>query len=328
MEQLRADNARHDDPAVEGVEANISNTVLEIFGKESKEYEQYQNYEIWYGDFTTSDTDEDRQTGFTKGIEHSIAAMNSLLNRLEEKKEDLSLSAQSTQAEHVVKGENVNDWYRGFFTLLEDGGWVDYQTYRPLFAGSDDIKKQRLATAIGNGKIKFQVVKNSKVMPGFLTKDLDNNQLKFYIADLLTFNSRNKRGYRVRIEAESFLAWLKENYPLEEIEQMNPVETTEEKTSDLSLVEILHSITPELYPDGLKGQEKAAITKSIKSVKDQLPGAFELCCSLVMEAMPCEDRKEHLKYTRDDVVQQAKERGIKRPMAQQIHKGLPAVMKK
>ena len=95
-----------------------------------------------------------------------------------------------------------------------------------------------------------------------------------------------------------------------------------------SLVEILNLLTPEIYPDGLKGQEKAAITKSIKSVKEQLPEAFKLCCSLIMEAMPCADREEHLKYTRDDVVQQAKERGINRPMALQIHKGLPAVMKK
>lgn len=328
MEQLRADNARHDDPAVEVVETNISNTVLEIFGKESKEYEQYQNHEIWHGDFTTYDTDEDRQTGFTKGIKQDIAAMNGLINRLEEKKEDLSLSVQTTQVEHVVKGEGVSDWNRDFYRLLEDGGWVDYQTYRPLFAGSDDIKKQRLATAIGNGKIEFQIVKNTTVMPVFLTRDLDNNQLKFYIADLLSFNSRNKRGYRVRIEAESFLAWLKENYPLEETKQMNPPDTIKEKTSNCSLVEILNLLTPEMYPDGLKGQEKGAITKSLNTLKEQLPEAFELCCSLVMEAMPCGDRKEHLKYTRDDVVQQAKERGINRPMALQIHKGLPAVMKK
>ncbi|WLE99055.1 MAG: hypothetical protein QTN59_09490 [Candidatus Electrothrix communis] len=99
LEQLRADNARHDDPAVEGVEANISNTVLEIFGKESKEYEQYQNHEIWSGAFNIN---EDQQPGFVKGIKQDIAAMNGLINRLEEKKEDLSLSVQTTQTEHVV----------------------------------------------------------------------------------------------------------------------------------------------------------------------------------------------------------------------------------
>ncbi|WLE99059.1 MAG: hypothetical protein QTN59_09515 [Candidatus Electrothrix communis] len=222
----------------------------------------------------------------------------------------------------------MSDRNRDFYRLLEDGGWVDYQTYRPWFAG-DNIKTQRLATAIGNRKINFQLVEYSRrVMPDFLTKDLDNNELKFYIADLLSFRPKNKKSFRVRLEAESFLVWLKENYPLGKTEQMKILETTEEKTSDLSLIEILNLLTPELYPDRLKGQEKAAITKSIKSVKDQLPEAFELCCSLVMEAMPCGDRKEHLKYTRDDVVQQAKERGINRPMALQIHKGLPAVMKK
>lgn len=229
LEQLRANNARHDDPAVEAIEANISNTVLEIFGKESKEYKQYQNHEIWSGAFNIN---EDQQPGFVKGIKQDIAAMNGLINRLEEKKEDLSLSVQTTQAEHAVKGESVSDWNREFYRLLEEGGWVDYQTYRPWFAG-DNIKTQRLATAIGNRKINFQLVEYSRrVMPDFLTKDLDNNELKFYIADLLSFRPKNKKSFRVRLEAESFLVWLKENYPLEKTEQINLTETAEDITSD------------------------------------------------------------------------------------------------
>ena len=105
-------------------------------------------------------------------------------------------------------------------------------------------------------------------------------------------------------------------------------ESLVENISKLSLVEILELITPEMYPDGLKGQEKSGITKSLNTLKDQLPGAFELCCSLVMEAMPCEGREEYLTYSRDDVVDQTKERDINRPMAQQIHKALPAMLKK
>ncbi|MCI5168623.1 MAG: hypothetical protein D3903_21645 [Candidatus Electrothrix sp. GM3_4] len=130
------------------------------------------------------------------------------------------------------------------------------------------------------------------------------------------------------LEAESFLSWLKKEYPYEGEGGFKVTENIKEKASDFSLVEILNLITPEMYPDGLKGQEKSAITKSVNTLKDQLPEAFELCCSLVMEAMPCEDREEYLKYTRDDIINAAKKRGIKRPIALQIHKGIPAVMKK
>ncbi|MCI5149152.1 MAG: hypothetical protein D3916_07175 [Candidatus Electrothrix sp. MAN1_4] len=102
----------------------------------------------------------------------------------------------------------------------------------------------------------------------------------------------------------------------------------EEKVSGLSLVEILELITPEMYPDGLKGQEKSAITKSVNTLKEQLPGAFELCSVLVMEAMPGESRKEPLTYSRDDIITRAKEKGINRPTALQIYQGLPAMLKK
>lgn len=127
------------------------------------------------------------------------------------------------------------------------------------------------------------------------------------------------------LDARSLLAWLKCHYPLEQAEEDQRRTGT---TSDLSLVEILDLITPEMYPDGLKGQGKSAITKSLDTMRNQLPEAFELCCSLVKDAMRCDDREESLIYTRDDIINAAQKRGIKRPIALQIHKGLPLEMKK
>ncbi len=225
LEQLRANHARHDDPAVEVVEAAIPNTILEVFGSSSPEYKQYQNHEIRYGAFNI---DEDQQPKFVKGIEHSIAAMNGLISRLEEKKEDLSLSVQSTQAEHVVKGEGVSDWNRDFYRLLEDGGWIRYTTYRSWF-GNFNIKKQRLIAALDNEKVKFR-----------FDPDSSNYRAKLKMRERV-FPSKDSLWRRkiielsfedIVIEAESFLAWLKENYPLEETEQMKTVETAEDTTSD------------------------------------------------------------------------------------------------
>ncbi|MCI5136995.1 MAG: hypothetical protein D3922_00960 [Candidatus Electrothrix sp. AR1] len=228
-----------------------------------------------------------------------------------------------------------------FYSLLEDISWIHPDMYWDWYAGGNNVKKEKLISAIDNEKINFSIKQGYRDFPQnvliYYCRDYGQGQLSEYkkkdyrrrelISEYVSQGDRDITG-ELMLEGKSFLAWLKENYPLEETKQMKPAETTEEKTSDLSLTEILNLLTPEIYPDGLTGQEKSAITKSVQTLKEQLPGAFELCCSLVMEAMPCADREEHLKYTRDDVVKQAKERGIKRPIAQQIHKGLPAVMKK
>lgn len=136
------------------------------------------------------------------------------------------------------------------------------------------------------------------------------------------------------LEAKSFRSWLKDNYHLKRTGRMHPddeqSESLVENISKLSLVEILELITPEMYPDGLKGQKKkkSAITNSLKKLKEQVPKAFELCCSLVMEAMTCEGRDEFQKYSRDDVEKRADKEGISTPTARQIHKALPAMLKK
>ncbi|WPD21621.1 MAG: hypothetical protein SD837_15610 [Candidatus Electrothrix scaldis] len=253
---------------------------------------------------------------------------------------------------------------REFYSLLEEGGWIERQVCS-IWLDNNKLRKERLVAALDNKKIKFQIFKAGKPLlkknilspeeiissKEFQDRKKELSGLKLPLGDIgntanmlqsfkpvagLLTNPRKFIDYlltpknvfvdiELMLDARSLLAWLKCHYPLEQAEEDQGRTGT---TSDFSLAEILNLITPEMYPDGLKGQGKSAITKSLDTMRNQLPGAFELCCSLVMEAMPCEDREEYLKYTRDDIINAAKKRGIKRPIALQIHKGLPAVMKK
>jgi hypothetical protein len=230
--------------------------------------------------------------------------------------------------------------------MLEEVEWIGWKLFN-MFYGKNDVKKERLASAIDKGIINFKIKRNNapvvinKLLYSY-QKSLDNpveirehtehddmrkGVINCYLDKFLPYTW----SLKFYLEAKSFRSWLKDNYLLKKTGRMYPDEQSEypvEKTSELSLLEILNLITPKMYPDGLKRQEKSAITKSVNTLKDQLPEAFELCCSLVMEAMPCEDREEYLKYTRDDIINAAQKRGIKRPIALQIHKGIPAVMKK
>ena len=80
---------------------------------------------------------------------------------------------------------------------------------------------------------------------------------------------------------------------------------TEEKALT-DLLETLQQIIPDL-PD-MKGTEKGTVQNSVNKIKKQLPEAFSLCFSLALEAVPCEDRKEYLKYSRDEIISRAKKK--------------------
>jgi hypothetical protein len=116
--------------------------------------------------------------------------------------------------------------YEQFLRMLRDGGWISFPVYRLLYGGNL-IFKQRLATAIDDGKINFKITDNSEEY-----KEYPVNELKYrsdrkqpvrtykekdhirreHIIAYLTYPTRE--SLRLILEAETFLLWLKDNYPL------------------------------------------------------------------------------------------------------------------
>ncbi|MCI5222657.1 MAG: hypothetical protein D3924_08310 [Candidatus Electrothrix sp. AR4] len=236
--------------------------------------------------------------------------------------------------------KEYKEFLRMIECLAEADDWAHYKHYKRFYRDNED-RQEMLLLAIFQEKIKYKFRKKHWGTYG----DIDNiddqkNIIQHCLNGQLSGVDKEwKEAFEfsfyddgfpnpLLLKADSFLAWLKKEYPYTGEEQIKPAETIEEKTSDLSLIDILNLLTPEMYSDELKGRKRSAITKSVNTLKDQMPKAFKLCCSLVMEAMPCDGRKEHLKYTRNDVINKAKEKGVKSPMAIQIHQELPAVMKK
>lgn len=90
VKNLEKEAIRHDDPKKQLVQSNIHETILEIFGENSPEFQENQFYRIQHGSTSMKDTDYDDHRKFEAGIPHTITMLEGLISRLEEKKEDLS----------------------------------------------------------------------------------------------------------------------------------------------------------------------------------------------------------------------------------------------
>ena len=68
VQNLEPGSVRYDDAKIDNVEANIRETIREIFGPQSPEFQDHQYHQIQHGMQSTLDTDADRQAQFAAGI--------------------------------------------------------------------------------------------------------------------------------------------------------------------------------------------------------------------------------------------------------------------
>jgi uncharacterized protein (TIGR02391 family) len=83
------------DQIVKNVETNIQETIREIYGQNSPEFQKHKHHDIWSGGMNIMDSMETRQRHFAEGIPQTIAMLEGLITRLEERKEDFQESPKS-----------------------------------------------------------------------------------------------------------------------------------------------------------------------------------------------------------------------------------------
>jgi len=98
------DQVHWDDPRVMPVKQNIVTAILDIFGPNSPEYGANRFLRIWHGPERIGQSDHENQAGCTEGIRHTNVTLQGLIERLQEKRSELSGSraARSISAfEHL-----------------------------------------------------------------------------------------------------------------------------------------------------------------------------------------------------------------------------------
>lgn len=80
---------RYDDPEVQAATRNIKADLSEVFGKGSREYLTHGGHSVGYPEGTGLVDDREYQRRFMRGLPKTVSMLESLIKRLEEKREDL-----------------------------------------------------------------------------------------------------------------------------------------------------------------------------------------------------------------------------------------------
>lgn len=91
---------RYDDQAGKTAKLNIHETIREVFGDDSAEYDKHRYHDIWHGSLTIGASEHEKQGKFEEGIPHTIAMLEGLIACLEEKRADLT--GDRTQMVHAT----------------------------------------------------------------------------------------------------------------------------------------------------------------------------------------------------------------------------------
>lgn len=108
---------RFDDQGVRNAQNDISNTILEIFGTHSPEYDQHKNHSLRYGPLRLNMTDDEFQEQFVDGHPKSMMMLEGLIARLEEKKVD---HTPTTNAQKKPTGGNAVFLVHGHAEVWKD----------------------------------------------------------------------------------------------------------------------------------------------------------------------------------------------------------------
>lgn len=96
-QNLGSQEIAFDDAKVDAVQKAIRDTIREVFGSESPEYHDHSQHRIWHGGLIYLEARSKRQEKFIAGIPHTITMLESLISRLEDRRNGLAKSQSATK---------------------------------------------------------------------------------------------------------------------------------------------------------------------------------------------------------------------------------------
>jgi len=89
VKALDPNDTRYDDHRVEAATRDIQADIGDIFGRNSHEYSAHGNHSVGYPSMLMGGSDLEYQRDFARNLPHTVGVLESLIKRLEEKREDL-----------------------------------------------------------------------------------------------------------------------------------------------------------------------------------------------------------------------------------------------
>lgn len=101
LNQLNVPNAVHNNTGeIKTIESNIRNTILEIFGENSPEYREHKHLELWVGPLMLGMSASELIDRRERGRMQAIGIVTGLINRLQEKGDDLKAATGPAPASY------------------------------------------------------------------------------------------------------------------------------------------------------------------------------------------------------------------------------------
>lgn len=100
VESLR-ENVAFSDARVRTVEANIRETIRNVFGPQSPELDDHEHHEIGHGPGSVSHRGQDMQARFLAGIPQTAQMLQGLIDRLSERLEDTPARSAPRRASNL-----------------------------------------------------------------------------------------------------------------------------------------------------------------------------------------------------------------------------------
>ena len=85
IRQLKADGARWNDGKKEAVERHVRSTVRDVFGPDSREFQEFEHFEINQGSWNIDWSDAQYQQQFLAGIPYSVDRLEGLIAQVKER---------------------------------------------------------------------------------------------------------------------------------------------------------------------------------------------------------------------------------------------------
>lgn len=149
VQSLDPTQVRYDDQRVHTAQDNIHTTILEIFGPNSPEYRRHQYHQIDRGGLVLGATPEYYQRGFAEGIPQTVAMLEGLIARLEERRAELGVN-QTARVRSAFEGLDLHPRIAEACAELYRQGFYRNAVLDGYLALEDLVKqKSRLRTRDG-----------------------------------------------------------------------------------------------------------------------------------------------------------------------------------
>ncbi|BBH20442.1 hypothetical protein Back11_17870 [Paenibacillus baekrokdamisoli] len=186
------------DQRVKNAEMNIQETIREIFGSNSPEFNKHQYHDIWSGGYVIGESEYTYQRKFQEGIEQSVLMLVGLIARLNEKRVDLEEDPDAVRI-RTFNGLNLHPRIFDICSDLFNDGHYSSAVFEAAKSLINYVKeKSRKHELDGTNLVRTVFSKNKPILTFNKLKDqtdLDEQEGIMHLFEGVVMGIRNPRGH-------------------------------------------------------------------------------------------------------------------------------------